>query len=559
MINESLIVKAGSEVFTIPPKGVHSKADAGYVAKGPFSCKHCDWYEGGSAATGGCAVIGSDISRNGCCDYWNDQDAPKGIGKKGAEYVYVPGANYTCAECTYFNGTDGCSPVRGTISPRGSCNFWTPHSTLAKGHPSPMDHYAALAKADPAGRVVRHQDHTGFLHSNGQLECLDKAGNPNHGADGKFSSANAVKATRAAAASPGDRDSNENAITQHARMERAGANGSGMRVQHELAAYHSQAVNAHEASAVANLTSHHKLPGADVNHSVAARAHMDAANMLEHRLDHMRTPAEKDVVHTMYPAIAAHRKLAAFHSQQIGTSTGGKSFNPGDKVHVVDEHGVSRPGTYLRSNERNAVGTHLVDIPSMGGKTSVPEHMLHNLGESTLPRSGKSFADNFQKKDFSDDVRDKLADKGEAESDGSFPIRNATDLHHAISDWGRAGSKASDKAWIIRRAHALGCTDQLPADWVSKAGACDCLCHANGQKEHCAACNMAKAANSWQEDGPVNTQAMPASGEAAEDEPAITTTGSTSGSYANWLNRGGRTKPTPAFQKKQTSTTRTPR
>lgn len=61
--------------------------------------------------------------------------------------------------------------------------------------------------------------------------------------------------------------------------------------------------------------------------------------------------------------------------------------------------------------------------------------------------------------------RTALAAKGDAERDGSFPIRNRRDLEHAVRDWGRAGSKESDRRWIIKRARALGATDLLPADW----------------------------------------------------------------------------------------------
>jgi hypothetical protein len=52
-----------------------------------------------------------------------------------------------------------------------------------------------------------------------------------------------------------------------------------------------------------------------------------------------------------------------------------------------------------------------------------------------------------------------------AEPDGSFPIKNLTDLRNAINDWGRAGSKASDKRWIIHRATVLGLEKSLPANW----------------------------------------------------------------------------------------------
>lgn len=68
---------------------------------------------------------------------------------------------------------------------------------------------------------------------------------------------------------------------------------------------------------------------------------------------------------------------------------------------------------------------------------------------------------------FSAAERRSLAKSGAAESDGSFPIENATDLKNAIHDFGRAGAKPSDKAHIIARAKALGLTGNLPMSWMA--------------------------------------------------------------------------------------------
>lgn len=69
------------------------------------------------------------------------------------------------------------------------------------------------------------------------------------------------------------------------------------------------------------------------------------------------------------------------------------------------------------------------------------------------------------RKDYNTAQRRAMAKRGEAKPDLSFPIANVADLHRAISDWGRAGSNPSDKAWIVKRARALNATDQLPANW----------------------------------------------------------------------------------------------
>lgn len=67
---------------------------------------------------------------------------------------------------------------------------------------------------------------------------------------------------------------------------------------------------------------------------------------------------------------------------------------------------------------------------------------------------------------FTAKQRRQLADSGAAMPDGSYPIRNGSDLDNAIHAIGRgSGSHAAIKAHIIQRAKALGLTSQLPADW----------------------------------------------------------------------------------------------
>jgi len=58
-----------------------------------------------------------------------------------------------------------------------------------------------------------------------------------------------------------------------------------------------------------------------------------------------------------------------------------------------------------------------------------------------------------------------MASKNQALPDGSFPIRDATDLANAIKSVGRAKSYAKARAHIIKRARQLGRVDMLPASW----------------------------------------------------------------------------------------------
>lgn len=68
-------------------------------------------------------------------------------------------------------------------------------------------------------------------------------------------------------------------------------------------------------------------------------------------------------------------------------------------------------------------------------------------------------------RDFSQKERKDAADKGQAKSDGSFPIKNAADLKNAIKAVGRAKNPAAAKAHIKKRAKALGLEQLLPKDW----------------------------------------------------------------------------------------------
>lgn len=73
--------------------------------------------------------------------------------------------------------------------------------------------------------------------------------------------------------------------------------------------------------------------------------------------------------------------------------------------------------------------------------------------------------DLVQKREFSDEKRKELADKGHAMPDGSFPIENITDLHNAIQSIGRSKNYSKTKAHIIARAKNLQATSILPEDW----------------------------------------------------------------------------------------------
>lgn len=68
-------------------------------------------------------------------------------------------------------------------------------------------------------------------------------------------------------------------------------------------------------------------------------------------------------------------------------------------------------------------------------------------------------------KEFSSKRRDKMASKGTALPDGSYPIESKRDLANAISSYGRAKNPEIVKRWIKKRAKALGACDMIPQNW----------------------------------------------------------------------------------------------
>lgn len=76
----------------------------------------------------------------------------------------------------------------------------------------------------------------------------------------------------------------------------------------------------------------------------------------------------------------------------------------------------------------------------------------------------------MMKREFNQEERRRMASSGAAMPDGSYPIRNTTDLMNAIRSWGRGGARADVKEHIMRRARSLGAEDMIPENW-KKPGA----------------------------------------------------------------------------------------
>lgn len=67
--------------------------------------------------------------------------------------------------------------------------------------------------------------------------------------------------------------------------------------------------------------------------------------------------------------------------------------------------------------------------------------------------------------EFSTAQRKELSAKKMSLPDGSYPIRNVSELKNAIASFGRAKNPELTKKWIIKRAKELDATDLLPEAW----------------------------------------------------------------------------------------------
>lgn len=69
------------------------------------------------------------------------------------------------------------------------------------------------------------------------------------------------------------------------------------------------------------------------------------------------------------------------------------------------------------------------------------------------------------KRAYSDETRAEMAKEGSALPDGSYPIKDESDLKNAIQAFGRAKDKSAAKAHITKRAKALGLSELIPVNW----------------------------------------------------------------------------------------------
>ena len=129
---------------------------------------------------------------------------------------------------------------------------------------------------------------------------------------------------------------------------------------------------------------------------------------------------------------------------------------------VVDEDGEVE-GCFSTRAEAESMASMKNEQDSMDDM----DEDIDDMGMSKSIWAGTAFTpvNTFTKRDYSADQRRRMAERGQAMPDGSFPIANETDLRNAIQSVGRASNYEAAKRHIMRRARALGLTRLLPEDW----------------------------------------------------------------------------------------------
>jgi len=70
--------------------------------------------------------------------------------------------------------------------------------------------------------------------------------------------------------------------------------------------------------------------------------------------------------------------------------------------------------------------------------------------------------ESLNEREYSDEERKDMADKGLALPDGSFPIKDLEDLKNAIQAYGRSKDQSATAKFIVKRAKALSAEDLIP-------------------------------------------------------------------------------------------------
>jgi hypothetical protein len=147
--------------------------------------------------------------------------------------------------------------------------------------------------------------------------------------------------------------------------------------------------------------------------------------------------------------------------------------NSDDLKNAIQAYGRSKPGARGKVRKhimRRARALRRVDlIPEKWKSASMEDfgEFISDGAEATIQERALAASAVTEFKQFTEEERKILAKKGQALPDGSYPIRNESDLKNAISAYGRSNpeDRAKVRTHIRKRARALGKEELVPENW----------------------------------------------------------------------------------------------
>lgn len=124
----------------------------------------------------------------------------------------------------------------------------------------------------------------------------------------------------------------------------------------------------------------------------------------------------------------------------------------------------SEKGEMSEEEEAYGVSSYNHDHTHPWVRTSTGEIVIGTTEGHTHDIEAIGKYEDLEKRAYSSDERESLAESGKALPDGSYPIVTVQDLKNALRAFGRAKNKAEVARHIKRRAKALGATDLLPTE-----------------------------------------------------------------------------------------------
>ncbi len=203
-------------------------------------------------------------------------------------------------------------------------------------------------------------------------------------------------------------------------------------------------------------------------HTKAAQSHAKAAELT-------RQAGFEDIVPKLHEVAAqlhgqAAGELASGHKFASDTSRRARGASVGANSMVVVYPAKGKVDTPMHKTAEEALAKQKADRVARKGRTFTGEKGpsdQYGKNKALFNELYKKDADLMYDRDFSEEERSKAAESGAAMPDGSFPIKNTSDLHNAIKAVGRAKDPAAAKKHIISRARALGAAKELPEGWTN--------------------------------------------------------------------------------------------